>query len=168
MQRDTQTSTVPTNLPGHNLPEPGVCFDPEEAILEGVYIDELSAYRAKKGWVKALEVNFLLEDKHDFSIKVIAGTDSKRFQLKCEFESACGRYAFWRLTHNQAPEAQYVIETAHIPDSEKSRDALMGAPDLRSSQYAPSILEDHMWARRERGLRTIILDVLAKIGNRGR
>ena len=101
---------------------PGVYFDSQEAILEGAYKDEISAYRAKKVWTETFETNFLLEPNYDFIFKVVTDIKEQKFVLKCNFTSACGRYAFWRLTRNQAPEAQYQIETAHIPanDSNKS------------------------------------------------
>jgi hypothetical protein len=50
--------------------------------------------------------------------------------LTCEFSTACGRYAFWRLTNSQSPESQYLIETAHIPSGLGEQDATVAAPDL--------------------------------------
>ena len=96
----------------------GVCFDQDEATLEGVYQDELSTYRAKKVWTETLETNFLLESDYDFIFKIVTSLDDGKFVLKCNFNTACGRYAFWRLTRNQAPEAQHQIETAHIPQKQ--------------------------------------------------
>jgi hypothetical protein len=106
----------------------GVCFDPDNVTLEGVYADELSTFRARKCWVEALENHFLLEVEHDFLLLVERKGDE--FQLRCEFLTACARYAFWRLTNNQAPEAQYIIETAHIPKGESQFERFMQAPDL--------------------------------------
>lgn len=120
---------------------PGVCFDPLEITLEGSYVDELSAYRARKVWNSVLEDNFLLECEHDYIMKVSPGNDAGLFHLKCDFRTACGRYAFWRLTHNQAPEAQYLIETAHIPNAESRHQDFLQAPDLRSVHLTPSILD---------------------------
>jgi hypothetical protein len=37
------------------------------------------------------------------------------YKVRCDFQTACGRYAFWRLTHHQAPEVQFLLETAHLP-----------------------------------------------------
>jgi hypothetical protein len=110
----------------------GVSFDPDHITLEGVYTDQLSAYRAKKVWLETLETNFLLEPGHDFNLSIASRVDEHRFALRCEFLTACARYAFWRLTNHQAPEAQYVIETAHIPNAELRQDDFLQAPDLRS------------------------------------
>ena len=37
---------------------------------------------------------------------IFDNSESKYFVLNCYFTSACGRYAFWRLINNQAPEAE--------------------------------------------------------------
>ena len=93
----------------------GLWYDAERLILEGIYLDEVSAYRARRSWIKTFEMNFLLEDIHDFKVKVIFDSDEGRYHVQCSFTSACGRYAFWRLTHHQAPEVQFNLETAHLP-----------------------------------------------------
>ncbi len=108
-----------------------VLFDPENVRLEGAYNDELSAFRAKRVWVEALERCFLLDSDHDFDIRVSSSVDEGRFVLRCDFETACARYAFWRLTNQQAPEAQYMIETAHIPRGESRHEEFLEAPDLK-------------------------------------
>jgi hypothetical protein len=93
----------------------GLWYDPDRLIVEGVYHDEVTAYRARKRWIEALEHNFLLEESHDFSLKVRRSRGGKHFRVRCDFLTACGRYAFWRLTHHQAPEVQLILETAHLP-----------------------------------------------------
>jgi hypothetical protein len=93
----------------------GLWYDAEKLILEGIYLDEVSAYRARRSWIKTFEMNFLLEEIHDFKVKVIFDSDEGRYHVQCTFTSACGRYAFWRLTHHQAPEVQFTLETAHLP-----------------------------------------------------
>jgi len=108
-----------------------VRFDPDRVILQGQYRDQLSAYRAKKNWVETLTANFLLEEGHDYELSVDSRVADGLFILHCGFTSACGRYAFWRLTNEQAPEAQYLIETAHIPNSESRGDDFVSAPDLK-------------------------------------
>jgi hypothetical protein len=110
----------------------GVAFDPDLLVLEGSYTDELSAYRARKVWTQVLETNFLLEWDYDFMLNVSKGMDPSSYLLRCSFVSACGRYAFWRLTHGQASDAQYVIETAHIPNSTNHYYSILAAPDLRA------------------------------------
>ena len=117
----------------------GVTFDPEETSLHGSYKDEISAHRAKKLWIETLEDNFILENNCDFSVHVQSLAHGHGFLLSCQFESSCARYAFWRLTNNQAPEAQYVIETAHIPYCESRHEDILKAPDLRSIYDEPMI-----------------------------
>jgi len=104
-------------------------FDSENTILEGWYSDELSAYRAKKGWSEILGKYFLLEHKVDFTISAQGYPTAGVYGILCEFGSACGRYAFWRITNNQAQEAQYLIETAHLTGLETNNHA----PDLRQA-----------------------------------
>ncbi len=125
--RTLQVSEITGDLPFVQ----GVCFDPDGISLQGLYGDELSLFRARRIWSETLERTFLLEKKRDFEFQINKDYDSNRFGLKCTFVSACGRYAFWRLTNNQAPEAQYEIETAHIPDSLSRHDDFVTAPDLR-------------------------------------
>jgi hypothetical protein len=125
MQFDRQSTETKEDYPDTST---GVCFDPENVTLEGVYADELSAYRARKCWAEALENHFLLEPEHDFFVVIDDSTDD--YRLRCEFITACARYAFWRLTNNQAPEAQYIIETAHIPKGESQFERFMQAPDM--------------------------------------
>lgn len=93
----------------------GLWYDPDRLVIEGVYQDELAAYRARRRWIEALQENFLLEDTHDFSLKVKQSRGGRSFRVRCDFLTACGRYAFWRLTHHQAPEVQFLLETAHLP-----------------------------------------------------
>ncbi len=95
--------------------EKGIWFDPERIMLEGSYTDQVTAYRARRRWIKTFETNFLLEGQHDFKVQVTQDSGSETFRLRCDFLTACGRYAFWRLTHNQAPEVQHLLETAHLP-----------------------------------------------------
>jgi hypothetical protein len=109
-----------TGLAGENSIAPGMLglwYDPERLVIEGVYQDELTAYRARRRWIEALEKNFLLEDTLDFSLKVKRSRSGRNFRVRCDFLTACGRYAFWRLTHHQAPEVQFLLETAHLPHS---------------------------------------------------
>lgn len=127
-----------------------VSFDSETATLEGAYPDELSAHRARKVWIDTLESNFLLEKNHDFKIRVEGTVEDSAFALRCDFLTACGRYAFWRLTNDQAPEAQYIIETAHIPNAESMYDAFLGAPDLQQqTQFYVSEIERELGRNRK-------------------
>lgn len=110
----------------------GVRFDPDKVTLEGSYKDELSLFRARKSWGQTLESYFLLDKGHDFVIHAESEMSDAKFTLTCEFVSACARYAFWRLTNNQALEAQYLIETAHIPNCRFRQEDLIEASDLKS------------------------------------
>lgn len=109
-----------------------ILFDSNRLQLLGNYADQLSAYRAKKVWKQTLETCFLLDRDQDFVLVMRSDLGSGSFILSCEFVSACARYAFWRLTNHQAPEAQYLIETAHIPQSESRHDDFLSASDMRS------------------------------------
>lgn len=108
-----------------------ITFDPEAVSLTGSYGDQLSLYRARKSWKETLENCFLLDAGHDFEIRVSSRLANGEFMLSCRFLTACGRYAFWRLTSEQAPEAQYLIETGHLPNSNFRLNDLISAPDLR-------------------------------------
>ncbi len=125
----------------NTLPE-GVCFDQENLTLFGLYNDELSAFRARKEWLSALEANFFLVNDVDVKFDLSPNKETGRFVLSCSFATACARYAFWRVTNYQAPEAQYIIETAHIPICESRKDEIYTAPDLKSIYETPSILSN--------------------------
>jgi hypothetical protein len=133
MQKDSMLLDVSDTTP-RAWERSGVCFDPSNATLQGVYSDEISAHRAKRLWCNTLELHFLLDTDIDFEVTVkrseIEGVI--QFQLICSFKTACARYAFWRLTNHQAPEAQYLIETAHIPDCASRQLEILSVPDLRS------------------------------------
>ncbi len=108
-----------------------VCFDPESLSLHGFYKDQLSAYRARNIWIETLQDCFLLDRDHDFKIEIQSEIPKTLFTVRCDFLSACARYAFWRLTNHQAPEVQYIIETAHIPDTEANQSNFVMAPDMK-------------------------------------
>jgi hypothetical protein len=112
MHQSEYETSVGIHAPAIGL---GLWYDAEKLILEGIYLDEVSAYRARRSWIKTFEMNFLLEEIHDFKVKVVFESDEGRYHVQCTFTSACGRYAFWRLTHHQAPEVQFTLETAHLP-----------------------------------------------------
>ncbi len=118
----------------------GVCFDPEEIKLIGWYRDEMSAHRARKIWQSTLHDHFLLESDHDYQLQVSRQSEHGLFQLCCHFVTACARYAFWRITNSQAPEVQYVLETAHIPSSENFTEEFLRAPDMCHIEHGPLVL----------------------------
>jgi hypothetical protein len=86
--------------------KPGLIFDADGVCLFGKYHDEMSAWRAKKKWIEVLHDYFLLDSERDYEIKIISDLETRTFCLSCNFESACGRYTFWRLINHQAPEAE--------------------------------------------------------------
>jgi hypothetical protein len=122
----------------------GLWYDSDRLVLSGVYLDEITAYRARKRWIEALEKNFLLEERHDFNIKVRAAHGGKHFKVRCDFLTACGRYAFWRLTNHQAPEVQFLLETAHLPHlglDEFEKISCLGEEHVAACTPATSISE---------------------------
>lgn len=137
----------------------GIWYDPDRIVLEGNYSDQITAYRAKRRWIKAFESNFLLEGNHDFKLSVTQTIESGEFRLRCDFLTACGRYAFWRLTHNQAPEVQFLLETAHVPSVVSFPSMKSTFPELDDDLFddvEPSVL-----ARRLRNEnRTILTQVV--------
>lgn len=95
-------------------------YDSDRILIEGVYCDEVTAYRARKRWMETLRSHFLLDDGLDFRLKVRRLRGQQYVRVQCSFLTACGRYAFWRLTHHQALEVQYLLESAHLPRQQGS------------------------------------------------
>ena len=110
-----------------------ILFDKDAITLFARYHDELSAHRAKRIWIETYESHFLLEEDGDYRLEVAKEESELEvfFVLRCKFISACARYAFWRITNQQAPEAQYVLETAHIPFTDESWLDFHVSSDLR-------------------------------------
>ena len=109
----------------------GVRFDSEGSVFIAQYNDELSLHRAKKVWISVLKNSFLLEQNFDYTLGTEVFPELGKYVLECHFGSACGRYTFWRITNSQSPEAQYLIETAHIPLCASRHEDLIKAPDMR-------------------------------------
>jgi len=85
----------------------GLVFDADATALVGSFADELGCYRARRSWVEVLNNYFLLERDRDYKLEVISdGELTGEYVLSCNFISACGRYAFWRLINNQAIDAE--------------------------------------------------------------
>lgn len=167
MQQESRSQPIELNK---EIAQNGeVCFDPEAIILTGNYEDEISLFRARRVWNDALESNFLLDAGEDFQIKVKSKLGEGQFSLQCEFLSACARYAFWRLINNQAPEAQYMIETAHIPFCESHQDEFVGAADLKqtpNSSLLSALGEDYPLHLQREGLLGKISQALRKVLSR--
>lgn len=124
-------------------------YDPEQALLEAWYSDELAAHRARKGWEQTLQDYFLLEKQADYELRCHSYFDEGLFGVLCRFHSACGRYALWRISNHQVPEAQGELETAHLPPGasrefgpdltiRKSMEACMSSP--MHAQESPAFL----------------------------
>lgn len=124
----------------------GVSFNSELVSLNGLYADEVSLFRAKKAWKTIFEGAFLLDFGSDFVIDHISNVERGYFALSCNFTSACGRYAFWRLINHQSPEAQYMLETAHIPSCDSRHNDFLTAPDMvevasRNNEQSASLIQ---------------------------
>lgn len=129
---------IPANSQGVVLTgTTGVFFDEDSLTLEGKYKDEISSYRAKKNWCETLKNYFLLETNIDFKISVQKASLSD-FQVKLEFTSPCGRYAFWKLSTDQSHEAQYAIEVAHLPTPHNTRGDGLLVPEMKRKGAKPS------------------------------
>jgi hypothetical protein len=94
----------------------GLTYDADSVMLIGKYNDELSAHRGKKQWVEVLNSYFLLEPDRDYEMWVTSSAGDGYFAISCCFLSACGRYAFWRLVNQQAPEAEAKLGSTMGPN----------------------------------------------------
>jgi hypothetical protein len=129
--RNEYNSSSERDFSGYSVSD-GITFDPDTIVIQALYGDELSAYRAKKLWSDTLNNFFMLSAEDDFTCSIMHLPEQERYYLVCTFLTSNGRYAFWRITNYQAPEAQYIFETAHIPLCESRQSDILRAPDLRS------------------------------------
>ena len=122
----------------------GLIYDAEEVTLAAKYCDEMAAHRSKKYWVEILDAYFLLEPERDFKLMISSNSASADHMVNCVFTSACGRYAFWRLVNQQAPEAEKKLRLdlknkgtrrllAQSPSS-KTESAIFGSIEGQSSE----------------------------------
>lgn len=111
------------------IPYGSISYAQETFEIVGEYKDEVSLYRAKKFWKMAFADIFLLENNHDFKFKIKKDRTSSKFTLTCEFITACGRYAFWRINNNQNPEVKCVIETSHLPNIFQDYEEMINKPN---------------------------------------
>ncbi len=72
--------------------------------------------------------------------------------------------SFWRLTNQQAPEAQYEIETAHIPDSASRHSDFISAPDMQPLTEQPLVLSGEPEPGRRRRKTTSWQNILTQLG----
>jgi hypothetical protein len=136
------SSLLPRRHQDYSFQPGGVRFDADRMVLVGSYSDELSTARAKRVWKYALTEHFFLDKGSDYRLTSIPNPEKDLFVLECEFLTSAGRYALWRLINNQYPEAQYLIETAHVPEGDFEQK--IKAPDLCSVEE-PTIMSSD-WA----------------------
>ena len=87
-------------------------FHPTVPQFTGVYSNEIRRQYAKRSWEKELGSNFLLDRGHDYELVKYEGCGY--YKLLCDFKTACGRYAYWRLTNDKAPDSLAIIAAAHV------------------------------------------------------
>ena len=98
-------------------------------IIETPIRDEMTIYRARRAWKKALKDSLMLNENGDFKITTLkianihepsaideqAKVFSEEYSstaLQCSFLTSFGRYAFWRIASMQAPE---ILEEMLLP-----------------------------------------------------
>jgi predicted dithiol-disulfide oxidoreductase (DUF899 family) len=101
----------------HFQPNVGLGYDLATERLVRAPGDQLSTYRARKGWSVILASYFLLEPVRDYEMTISHDAEAGVFTLSVVFTSACGRYAYWRLFNQQAPEAAEKLRRAGVPST---------------------------------------------------
>ncbi len=142
----------------------GLVFDAEGVTLIARFSDELSAYRIKKTWKEVLAGYFLLEYGRDYEMSVLSAPENNYFVLSCFFISACGRYAFWRLINDQAPEAELKLSQSPSPAQTSVRKKQPPAPS-RCEVPTPKVLsgEDKTEGVQEEGVLFRMLSHVKKV-----
>jgi hypothetical protein len=107
-----------------------ISFDAEAITLDGHFKDELSAYRTRKEWESTLHEYFLLEKDRDYSMEITSAPEVESHNLRCIFTSACGRYAFWRLINDQAPEAKFQLKQGNSINKRTAESILKALKNL--------------------------------------
>lgn len=87
----------------------GVNYDSESVTISSTNHNEISAYRTKREWTNIFHSSFLLQIEKDYKFKIVLDQEGS-YTLKCCFDSPCGRYAFWRLINQQAPETEKKLQ----------------------------------------------------------
>ena len=116
-----------------------IMYDVDGVALHGKFDNELAAYRARTEWEDVLKNYFLLEQERDYQLEIAGSLERHLFVLTCNFCSACGRYAFWRLIHHQAPEAEQDLLSSAVPKHQKA-DKQTAAKLWWSGEEGPSII----------------------------
>lgn len=128
---------------------PSIVYDTSNVSLISRFVDEISAYRARKQWVAVFHDHFLLDTERDYEITVCPSTGGEEYILSCLFSSACGRYAFWRLINHQAPEAEAALH--HSPSSKGKKSQQIVADFGATAEGAePYLLADPNALKRRR------------------
>ena len=124
--------------------KPGLVYDAEAVSLLGKYTDELSAHRGKRQWMETLGNYFLLERDRDYELFVDSSLSDKSFVVCCEFNSACGRYAFWRLINQQAPEAEQQLGCTITRSVSRSAKRSLPNVDTRKEAWLFGSIDDQV------------------------
>jgi len=95
-----------------------ITYNTDDVSIISKFSDEMAAYRCRRTWTEIFGNHFLLENDRDFKLSI--SSSGENFSLNCEFNSACGRYAFWRLINHQAPEAERKLINSGYPASDFS------------------------------------------------
>ena len=104
----------------------GLTFYTETVQIVAVANDQLSAYRTRNTWTKTLHRHFLLQAEQDFDIS-ISPDENESYIISCNFSSACGRYAFWRLINQQSPEAERNLLTPNLQNNDSPKRGLFNS-----------------------------------------
>lgn len=131
--------------------KPGLIYDADTVTLFGKYQDELSAYRARRDWQQVLSSHFLLENERDYDLSVFCSLDEGQFFISCNFVSACGRYAFWRLVNRQAPEAEQRLndQRERVQKSAKSFLGSNWSNESKETTFVVNALEEQIQRNEE-------------------
>jgi len=133
-----------------------ITYDVDTIGIVGKFNDEMAAYRGRRKWVEILGNHFLLESERDYQLAITVTEHG--YSLTCELNSACGRYAFWRLINHQAPEAERKLINAGYPLSESEKlgndynSDLRNIPWISSGGVSEPMLRNHRITDRLRKL----------------
>lgn len=122
----------------------GITFNAEGVSLIAQFEDELSAYRAKKNWVTTLHTSFLLQRDKDYELEIKGSVEEGSFSAQCKFTSPCGRYAFWRLINQQAPETERKLARIANPNLDTTSPSVLGKLKEKLTPVTPpsNVLEE--------------------------
>lgn len=115
------TANALAQSPDTDIAKPGLIFDADSVTLLGKFTNEFSAHRAKREWMGTFAHHFLLERSRDYQTEIGKIESTEFYYLRCTFESACGRYAFWRLVNHQASEVEKKLISPNLVNKKVGR-----------------------------------------------